>query len=1149
MLRKEIAHLVSRFVCEEDFKENKVLSNKSVKTQTITIQAGFNIASRMINKFFTGISVFLSHNFAVSSYLCILILLFSLAVFPQNNFENRPISNVIIAFEGTDRSTSDANQFKAIAETEIGATYSAVKVRDAIAALYNTDKIVSVTVEANETGADALELRFVIKRKTRVERVEINVGEAVGDEVTEQQLLLRLNLLSAGMTVTDQSLRNNADLIQDYLRDRGFFNAEVTYKTAPVRTETQVIVTFQVNPNTQAKVEIFAIKIQGFDQTKLPDNLELDPGELFSREKLRRDFEKVREALREEDFLAPQLSEPRVTYDNQNNTISIELTGRVGGKVNVTVEAEDEEVGEGTQRRILPIVREGTLDYAAIVEGSRRLRNYFQEKGYFFADVKAFCAVRPEFLEGEASEIVNETETICSALSGAELNDRTIEVIYRAELNRKLKLVEIRLQGTDKLTIPEIQSVLESQKANILGFIPYFGYGRGYTSAEILQEDRQTIIALMRDLGYRNAEVRINQGVALNGEDLIITFIVTEGIPTTVESVSIEGNSAFSDATLETKLPNLVSRTYSRVRARNGVRQLSEFYSQEGFYDARINFAIEELPDDPNQTEDRVKIIYNVENEGKKVFVNRILLNGNEDTQRAAILKAINLKRDEVLRANDIFTSEQNLYATGAFRIVEIRAEPAGETPDGTGRLSDIIINLEEQPPRLITYGGGFSTDIGANGFFDIRHFNLFGKLQQGGARVRVSRLQQLIQIDYLNPRFMPDGGNRFSPLTFTAQYQRDSTVTRFFRSTIDEGTMGIVQRVDEEGNPIDTFGNQTGDPTLNRFTLQVETSRTISVKKRSLLFVRAKYEDARIFNFESLLVKDLLRPDSKVRTSGFGANFVYDTRENCNIKYTLLEIIARGEPGEPCRYSATDPTRGNYITAEYNVSIPQLGANVGFHKFQATYNTYYSLPKFNNVILAGRAILGLASVFSRNQSFSSEQFPDLEGILPISERFFAGGSTTLRGFEFEQAGPRVAIVPEGLFRDSEGNQVFLSPFSVPFGGNALAIVNLEARIPLTEGFRIVPFYDGGNVFRRVSDIFNPPDIPEDDVFRQNLRALWTHTVGLGFRIKTPIGGEFAIDYGYLLNPPTFLLPQPMGPPANIIPKQGQLHFRFSQAF
>jgi outer membrane protein assembly factor BamA len=341
----------------------------------------------------------------------------------------------------------------------------------------------------------------------------------------------------------------------------------------------------------------------------------------------------------------------------------------------------------------------------------------------------------------------------------------------------------------------------------------------------------------------------------------------------------------------------------------------------------------------------------------------------------------------------------------------------------------------------------------------------------------------------------------------------------------------------------------ETEDPTINRLTVSAETSRTINRSKRSILFARYRFEDVRIFKIESLLIKDLLLPDARIRTSGFGLTFVRDTREDCSIRYTLLDIIARGEAGEPCRYNATNPTRGDYLTAEYNVSAPFLGANIGYHKFQATYNRYFTVSQLKNTTFAGRAILGLASVFSKRERFSSSQFPDLEGLLPISERFFAGGSTTLRGFEFESAGPRVVVVPQGTFRRSNGDPVFLSPFTIPFGGNALAIVNLEARIPLTKSIRAVPFYDGGNVFRRVKDIFNPPDVPADDVFRQNLRALWSHTVGLGLRLKTPIGGEFGVDYGYLLNPPRFLIPQVNAPNAIFQVRQSQIHFRFSQAF
>ena len=94
-----------------------------------------------------------------------------------------------------------------------------------------------------------------------------------------------------------------------------------------------------------------------------------------------------------------------------------------------------------------------------------------------------------------------------------------------------------------------------------------------------------------------------------------------------------------------------------------------------------------------------------------------------------------------------------------------------------------------------------------------------------------------------------------------------------------------------------------------------------------------------------------------------------------------------------------------------------------------------------------------------------------------------------------------------------------------------------------------MPFYDGGNVFRRAGEIFKPSSVPANDIVGRNQRAVWTHTAGLGLRLKTPVGGEFGVDYAYTLNPPVFLIPQGNGPNAQYRLKQGLLHFRFSQAF
>jgi outer membrane protein assembly factor BamA len=210
--------------------------------------------------------------------------------------------------------------------------------------------------------------------------------------------------------------------------------------------------------------------------------------------------------------------------------------------------------------------------------------------------------------------------------------------------------------------------------------------------------------------------------------------------------------------------------------------------------------------------------------------------------------------------------------------------------------------------------------------------------------------------------------------------------------------------------------------------------------------------------------------------------------------------------------------------------------------------------------VFAANAILGLANLFNPRDRDDNGTIDEIDLTLPISERFFSGGSSTLRGFGFEEAGPREVIIPVGVFHDENGEVISLNPFTVPVGGNALAILNLEARIPVGRSLQVVPFYDGGNVFRRVGDLFGkgdetvvPPMNLLDGIKAANLRSHWTNTVGLGFRIQTPLGGALAVDYGLLLNPPEFLIPQQApnfdAPPAIYRTKRTQIHFRFTQTF
>jgi outer membrane protein insertion porin family len=1002
-----------------------------------------------------------------------------------------------------------------------------------------------------------------VQRQVQVGEVRIDLGTVTGSPISTDELRSRISFAQSGNRLTRQLILRNADEMQTYLRDRGYFNATVEPVEQLGPRGLRATVTYKVTPGEQAKVEAFDIQIAGFDASTVRNSLTLQSGVPFTRDALGEDVKKVRDALINLGYLSPVLDDARVERDAEKNTVRLSLKGAVGPKVTVTV--KNYEMSDKTQRDLLPVKREGNVDFSAIVEGARRVRNKLQEDGYFFADVTAICTVtNPPADLGQ-----NGTEDTCQNLNPTSLTGHNVTIEYDVERGRRFHLTDIRITGTNHLTYDDVAGDLKTQKSNAIGLIPFLGYGRGYTSLTLLEQDRRTIEAYMRDLGYRKASAQVLQGVTINGDSLIITFQVNEGPLTRIAGVEVKGNKIYTDERIRQTLRTVIGAPYSRSVARTDADRVATLYSRQGYWNARVDFSIVELPQKNN--EEQVMLVYTIADEGEKVFVNQIVINGVTGDQatrrkkREAIRRAIPLTQGDVLRADRVSDAERELYLTDAYRQVIIRTEPAGDTTTGY-RQRDVIIDVEEKPPNVMDYGGGYSTDFGALGLFEISNVNLMNRLRHGAVRLRASGRQQLVRLEYLDPRFARYNKYDFAPLAASVEYQRDSTITRFFRSAIDRGTMGIVQRLDEDGNPIDIFGNQVNEPTINRFTAAIETQRVLDRRTRTIIFGRYSYEDVRLFNLESLVVRPILEPDSKVRLSRFGASLVRDTRERCERGLLARSIDdddeLPGNPGEVCRYNQVDATRGGFLSVDYAVALRQLGGNISFNRFQTTYRRYYKASWLRDTVFAGNMTLGLANLFNPRDRDGNGTIDEIDLTLPISERFFSGGSTTLRGFSFEEAGPRQVVIPEGEFRDQDKNVVFLNPFTVPVGGNALAVLNLEARVPLTRAVQVVPFYDGGNVFRRVGDLFGKEDttpVPPGDILaainKANLRAHWTNTVGLGFRLQTPFGGALAVDYGFLLNPPEFLIPQ-RGPtsifdgtPAVFRLHRGNLHFRITQTF
>ncbi|HEY6404192.1 MAG TPA: BamA/TamA family outer membrane protein, partial [Blastocatellia bacterium] len=426
----------------------------------------------------------------------------------------------------------------------------------------------------------------------------------------------------------------------------------------------------------------------------------------------------------------------------------------------------------------------------------------------------------------------------------------------------------------------------------------------------------------------------------------------------------------------------------------------------------------------------------------------------------------------DTLTPDLIRRTQRDLYATGAFREVTVRTESKPGDDDSARRVSIVVT---EAKPLLFTYGVGYSTDEGPRGLAQVSDTNLFGRVNSASIRMRASRREQLVQFSYTDLRPF---GTKWAT-TLSTFYDRNTNLQTIQRKLIVNG---------------ETQTAETQSYGINRLAAFIQTERKLS--EQSSLRFRYSFENARLSNEQNIPIGEIGRNDRSIRLGSFSVGFIRDTRD-----------------------SALTPTRGQLLSAEHSIAARIFGGNEAFNRFFGTYQAYKtfapSTPVIRDSTFAFSARIGLAAPFQ----VPTTNTPD-DKLLPISERFFAGGATTLRGFRFEQAGPQIVL---------EGTRPGELPALIPRGGNALAIFNFELRYPITRRVRLVPFYDVGNVFPLVSDIR----------FKD-----MSNTVGLGLRFNTPIG-PIGVDYGYLLNPPSYVTQGG----AILRPPHGVVHIKLGQSF
>jgi outer membrane protein assembly factor BamA len=205
------------------------------------------------------------------------------------------------------------------------------------------------------------------------------------------------------------------------------------------------------------------------------------------------------------------------------------------------------------------------------------------------------------------------------------------------------------------------------------------------------------------------------------------------------------------------------------------------------------------------------------------------------------------------------------------------------------------------------------------------------------------------------------------------------------------------------------------------------------------------------------------------------------------------------------------DPKKGSITSLQFEIALQVLGttANSSFIKAEFHHSWNFSVGEASR--------FGVTSLTFRLGAARPTASSSLE--MPLSERFFAGGANSHRGIEPGQLGPsgvlysRESKPPYNLIYGEDDRRAYIS---VPIGGQAVVLINLDYRFPLPVWGRWIwgeLFIDSGEIYNRIRDYPAPgsllPPFPH-----------WRTSAGTGLVLRLggfPIKIEYAWDIRKML--------------------------------
>lgn len=640
-------------------------------------------------------------------------------------------------------------------------------------------------------------------------------------------------------------------------------------------------------------------------------------------------------------------------------------------------------------------------------------------------------------------------------------------------VKEKPMLKEIIFIGNKKIKSKKLRKKMKSVEGEVLNEFQ-------------IKEDIEAVKEYYESKGFTLAKIDYEISVDEPTSRAIVSIFVKEGVRVHIADIQFEENQALSARqirkVMRTRKDGLfTSGILKEEQFEDDLEYIITLYRSHGYLDARIADVDQKYNDEGNKVWITIKIF-----EGEKYYTGTITITGNEKITTEAIEKTLKCKSGSVFNPllfnNDMSDVRDAYYARG-YLDARVRGSTVLDPDTGKMNISYKISEGEITYVRRVDVRGNSRTkDIVIRREVSVIPGEVCDSIKIKRSR---ERLQNLGYFEYVDVSLRPTDIKHDKDIVIEVKEQKTGEISFGAGYSSIDYLIGFVE-ISQSNFDITNFPYFLGGGQKMRIRADIGSKRRdylLSFTEpwfwgRRLSFGVDLFQTTRKY-FSSYFDENRRGVNLKLGKSLGEFNradliYSYQQVDITNVSDDASEDIKQ-EAGK--RYvgtvglGLTRDTRDSWIfpTRGYRImflpEVAGLGGNTEFVKLTGTGSIYFPLY-FKHVLRLG-AKAGVVDQYGNSSR------------VPIFDRFFLGGATTVRGFDYRDISPR----------DSNGE---------PIGGKTMGMGTIEYTFPLITRIRGAFFCDTGAVFA-----------PAGHFAFGDLNT----SVGVGVRLRLPIG-PIQVDYG-----------------------------------